>query len=215
MSLGNPYQIKCLFAGESGVGKTTLIHLIHKGFFNETSEPTIGVAFSVETIELQNSSGQIQTIKAHNWDAAGSMRFRSIVRQYMRNLDLVFLVFDMNNRESWERLSDWKKEIEDCQENSVLPNFVLVGNKSDRHKYQVTDSEIQDRCHEWGCKRYILSCVELSGRDMATRMYRKSVLELHHYLLTLDPLPNHLVQSSYKKLQLSLDSDAPKCCHIQ
>lgn len=213
--LGNPYQVKCLFAGETGVGKTTLIHLITRREFTEAVEPTIGMAFSVKTVELKSKQGDIQTIKAHNWDAAGSMRFRSIVQAYMRKLDIAFLVFDMNVRQTWDELIDWKKEIETVNEGSPLPMFVLIGNKSDRHQHQVSLEEIEERCQEWGCKRYVVSCVEQNGPDMVNIMYRQSILELHRHILSLDVLPEHLRNNRKVSFQIAMDSESPKCCSLQ
>ena len=215
VGLGNPYQIKCLFAGETGVGKTTLIHVITKGEFNEALEPTIGMAFSVKTVELTNPKGEIQAVKAQNWDAAGSMRFRSIVNAYMRHLDLVFLVFDINNRESWDRLTDWRQEIQTVNQGSPLPLFVIVGNKSDRYQNQVTTEELLERCKEWSCKGYLVSCVQLNGPGMINRMYQESILHLHRHIVSLDVLPEHLQNTLKSSFQISMESDAPKCCSLQ
>ena len=215
-NLGNPYQIKCLFAGESGIGKSSLIHLIVKAEKLEASEPTIGMAFSVKTVQLTKKDGTLQLVRAQNWDAAGSPRFRSIVSSYMRNVDIVFLIFDINKRETWEELPKWKKQIDEINEDSPLPQYVLVGNKSDIHRYQVTEDEIQMRCREWNCKRYILSCVESNSVGMANIMYRQSILKLHNYLLNCEELPERF-EPAYKQAFFQLDEDIgnKQCCSIQ
>ena len=215
-NLGNPYQIKCLFAGESGIGKSSLIHLIIKGEQSQKIEPTIGMAFSVKTVQLTNTDGTLRSIRAQNWDAAGSPRFRSIVSSYMRNVDIVFLIFDMNRRETWEELPKWKKQIDEINEDSPLPQYVIIGNKSDIHRYQVSDDEIQMKCREWRCKRYILSCVEGNSICMANRMYRQSILDLHNYLLKAEDLPERF-KPEYKEVffQLIDDSEHTHCCSIQ
>jgi small GTP-binding protein len=68
-----------------------------------------------------------QLVRLQLWDCAGSMRYRSFLNSYMRDVDICFLCFDLTNRESWEELNSWRNEV---MKNSH-PIFVIIGNKLD------------------------------------------------------------------------------------
>jgi small GTP-binding protein len=72
--------VKVVFAGDSGVGKTSLITREYDESFNEKHLATIGVDFRVKNYDL----GLVQ-IKAQLWDTAGQERFRSIQKPYYKS----------------------------------------------------------------------------------------------------------------------------------
>lgn len=119
-------KIKCIFIGNSGVGKTSLINKICN--INTTSNtPTIGVSYQCVKYKL---------LDVHIWDTAGQERFRSICRCFYRSSDLVFIVYDITNQESYNDLDYWMDEVKD------LSNIVILGNKSDNKMGDDETSEI-------------------------------------------------------------------------
>lgn len=63
------------------------------------------------------------------WDTAGQEKFRSIVATYFKSCDGVVLVFDCNNKDSWESIKNvWydmaAKRVPDAR-------FMLLGAKKD------------------------------------------------------------------------------------
>jgi small GTP-binding protein len=239
------YKIKCLFAGESSVGKSSLVHLIHHDEPSRLSEPTIGIGFASSFIELEEyplsnpsklpnyyleakadcskcSENYNQLVKLQIWDASGNMRFASILRTYMRDIDICFLVFDMSERTSWDQLPAWKAEVTKYSKWEKIPLFVLVGNKSDKKPQCISYKEIKERSEEWGIKFYILSAMQDSSSSMLRRMIYMSVQNFHDNMLLLahenKPMPPHVTTSAYLKgvekfLDLGVEGKSGYCCY--
>ncbi len=119
------YQInrqKIIFTGDINVGKTSIINVLMGQKFNNEYEASIGVDFFSKTIKYK---GKI--IKLQIWDSAGQEKFRSLIPNYIRSASLVFIVYDITNRKSFESLQLWIDFVNNI-ENS---NIVIIGNKID------------------------------------------------------------------------------------
>jgi len=128
---------KFVVIGDSGVGKSAILSRLCTGKFEENMEPTIGIDFYVKTIRIQN-----QTIKLTIWDTAGQERFRTLTSSYYRNSHGVLLVYDVNNKQSYEHLHDWMDGI-DLNVTRQQVSILLIGNKIDLAARQVSYEEAQ------------------------------------------------------------------------
>ena len=115
---------RLLIVGDSGVGKSCILVRFTQGIFSTSLDLTIGVDFATKTIQLFNKQ-----IKLQVWDTAGQEGFRSITRSFYRNADGIFLVFNVNKRESFENCESWIKEIRNNSPPDVL--IFLLGNQCD------------------------------------------------------------------------------------
>ena len=85
-------------------------------------------------------------ISALIWDTSGSERYRSVVVGHYRAAVGALLVYDLTDRDSFEQLDHWLKELRDnCNEHCQV---VLVANKvdlvnEDPNERQVTFDEAQ------------------------------------------------------------------------
>lgn len=233
------YKIKCLIGGETGVGKSSLLGLLHEKE-HEPKEPTIGMAFKMLKYNLEEFplTGKVpdfymkvkrelglqkneQIVSANFWDCAGQMRFRNITTSYFRDLDIAFLVFDLTNRDSFVALDKWRSEIL----NHSDPMFVLIGCKSDMRGWEVNAREIKDKADSWGAKYYILSCVQANSVSMVRRAFYVSVRDVHQKYneaaLRGEELPEHVKEDRYianrvvEYIQIG-DETTPKtgfCCY--
>jgi GTPase SAR1 family protein len=61
----------------------------------------------------------------------------------------VAIVFDVSNRETFERIDFWMKEIENSAVGTI-PCKILIGNKCDRTDRQVTPKEGEDAAQRLG-----------------------------------------------------------------
>jgi small GTP-binding protein len=234
------YRIKCLFGGEPGTGKSSIVYLTLNDEHDPDSEPTIGLAFAINKVELEeyplinnsnlprfyhkmkteiNPNGEnCQLIKTQIWDAAGQVRYRGILPAYLRDIDIAFLVFDMSKRDTWDALLNWKKEIDKHTKSKDFPMLVLVGSKSDLKPFQVTMKEIDERAKEWNAEKYIVSCVEQNSSSMIKRMMYNSFLKFHEKILNMQnegkELPEHVTPTKYEKempfLKLGYSEDGEK-----
>lgn len=133
-----------------------------------------------EEIKIPNP---LQLIRLHIWDSSGSMRFRSFLNAYMRDIDICFLVFDISKRSSWNQLSAWKKEVE---ENSLIkPQYVLIASKCDLKNHEVTREEIKKQANEWNAPHYIISSRQPDSFLTVRRIFYESVKRYHESLLIL------------------------------
>lgn len=226
MEISPYYRIKCLFAGETGIGKSSIVNLSIHDEHDPNNSPTIGLAFAVNKTELEEyplsnpsklpkyyhkmksefnpCKQDFQLIKTHIWDCAGSIKYRSILSSYLRDIDIAFLVFDLSNRESWNELVTWKSEIEKYSKTKDFPTFVIVASKSDLKKsYQVSMEEINERAKLWNAEIYIVSCVQSNSPSMIKRMMYNSFLKFHEKIIKMQyegkELPIHLTRNQYEK----------------
>ena len=117
---------KIVIIGNTGVGKTCIIKRLINQQFEEEHGVTIGVEFgSYGMIVPENN-----IVKLQIWDTAGQESFRSITRNFYRDSNGVFLVFDLTNRQSFEDLkTQWLNEVRD--ETSARVVIYLIGNLAD------------------------------------------------------------------------------------
>ena len=63
------------------------------------------------------------------YDTSGQERFHAISKSFYRKVKVCLLVYDVTNRQSFEKLDFWLNDVkESCDENVI---FVCVGNKID------------------------------------------------------------------------------------
>ena len=106
---GYDILFKIILVGDTSVGKTNIINKYTKNEFHEDFNATIGVEFSHKQFTVDNHK-----IKAQIWDTAGQERYRSIINNYYNNCTAAILVYDITNRDSFEKIqSYWYNEIID------------------------------------------------------------------------------------------------------
>ncbi|XP_073682548.1 ras-related protein Rab-39A-like [Garra rufa] len=120
------FRFGIVILGDSAVGKSSLLHRFTEGTFDESRQSPLGIDFKVHNMNLDPNV----VIKLLLWDTAGQERFRSICKSYMRNSVGCILMFDVSQRQTFDRVGSWHQEVLDY----VKPNpmfFLLVGHKSD------------------------------------------------------------------------------------
>jgi small GTP-binding protein len=90
-----------------GVGKSSMLLRFTDDAFEEHLASTIGVDFKVKTVSMRG-----KTLKLTIWDTAGQERFRTLTSSYYRGCHGIILVFDVNDRSSFEHLRQWLEEFE-------------------------------------------------------------------------------------------------------
>ena len=116
--------IKLLIIGESSVGKSCLLLRFAEDKFNENFLTTIGIDFKVRKETIDDAKVKLQI-----WDTAGQEKFRTITKAYYRGAHGILLVFDVTNRDSFNKTKQWMASIKESISDPV--DIILVGNKAD------------------------------------------------------------------------------------
>ena len=123
---GGYYDVKykIMVLGESKVDKTQLIKRYTKDQFGGVYLTTVGMDFQDKIIEIEDKKVRLQI-----WDTAGQERFRNVTKSYFQSSQGLVLVYDITDRESFEKLNFWVDNIKNFAPENA--KFILVGNKCD------------------------------------------------------------------------------------
>ena len=168
-------SIKLLLLGDTSVGKSSFINRYFKNFFQEEFLSTIGLDSQNKIIKIFNDKYKL-TI----WDTAGQERFRSITRNYYKNADGVFLIYDVNDSENYDNISKWVNDIK--ENNTAVDNKItiyLLGNKIDLNQRKIDYVRAEEMAKNLGVKYFEISCkLNININEVVNRMvldvYQKS-----------------------------------------
>jgi len=125
--MSQPRIFKIVLLGDTGVGKTALIHQFVEKEFRADFKATIGADFSTHNLEIDG-----QKIEMQIWDTAGQERFNSVGSAFYRGTDACILVFDCTQLETFKRLDFWKENLfsKSGIKGEKFP-IIIFSNKSD------------------------------------------------------------------------------------
>jgi len=115
---------KVLILGESKVGKSSILNRFTERHFTENLPPTLGIDYKITKVIIDKTEVKLQI-----WDTAGQERFRSITESFYKGCQAVLLVFDLTDRDTFEKTRSWLMSIYEKAGKDVI--IVLVGNKYD------------------------------------------------------------------------------------
>ena len=79
-----------------------------------------------------------QNIKIQIWDTAGQEKYKGLIPSYVRNSSIVFIVYDVSNRSSFENVSNWISFVKKIEKTTMI----LCGNKIDlEREVETNDGE--------------------------------------------------------------------------
>ena len=128
--------IKIILLGESGVGKTSIINVYQMETFKENVVSNLCCSNVNKTINIGNKEYILEI-----WDTAGQEKFRSLNQLFINDSNIIILVYDISNYNSFLELNYWNDYI---NERLNSKNFIvgLIGNKADLFEdEQVTKQE--------------------------------------------------------------------------
>ncbi|KAG8380567.1 hypothetical protein BUALT_Bualt06G0029000 [Buddleja alternifolia] len=208
------YSFKVLLIGDSGVGKSSLLHSFISNchhHFPQHLSPTIGVDFK---IKLLTASGK--RLKLTIWDtvlyysAAGQERFGPLTTSYYRGAHGIILVYDVTRRETFTNLSKtWTKELElYCTNPDCIR--LLVGNKVDRDSERaVTMEEGMDFAREHKCLFFECSAKTQANVKQCFKELTMKILEVPSLLEKGSaPVKNQIL----KQKEVSRQQRDNNCC---
>ncbi|RNF05655.1 ras-related rab-4 [Trypanosoma rangeli] len=124
--MAEKYQqlIKLILVGDSGTGKSSLLHRFVEDDFSEQQAQTIGVEFGSKIVQLAG-----RKVKLQIWDTAGQERYKSVTRSYYRSAIGCLIVYDITQRSTYESVPQWLNDVRHLAGKDVV--VMLIGNKSD------------------------------------------------------------------------------------
>ena len=149
------YTLRLILIGDCSVGKTAFASKLRFGNFEPNYDATIGVDYSARTLCVDS----IAMIKCQLWDTAGQENFAPLIKTYYKDVGGVLLVYDVNNRRSFDGLNFWINELNKYGPQDWPITKILVGNKIDLNKRVVSQEEANEFAKSKGF-RYIESSVK-------------------------------------------------------
>ena len=137
MSLEDCEIFKVILLGDMSVGKTSILLRYVENQFKENIISTIGVDFMDKIIDYGDTK-----IALKIWDTSGQEKYESIAQNFLRDTDGAFLVFDLTEKSSFERIKQWLNEITIFHETNENVKIIILGNKSDLKDKRVVAEDI-------------------------------------------------------------------------
>ncbi|GAA0141874.1 small GTPase [Lithospermum erythrorhizon] len=179
---GPPYgQIRVLIVGDSGVGKTSLVHLIINGSSIARPPQTIGCSVGVKHTTYGSSGSSSNSIKGDSerdffielWDISGHERYKDCRSLFYSQINGVIFIHDLSQRRTKTSLQKWASEIAAMGTFSAplasggpggLPvPYIVIGNKADIAAKEGTRSSsgnLVDVARQWVEKQGLISSSE-------------------------------------------------------
>lgn len=127
---------KTIVMGDASVGKTSLIQKFTTGKFRNDYMPTLGISITEQKYKMIGDVNS--TVNFMIWDLAGQKFFKRARTVYIQGAQAAFLVYDCTNKESFNNIPEWNKEI--SSDSNRMP-VVLIANKIDLKDQRVITPE--------------------------------------------------------------------------
>ena len=168
-SMESPRQ-KIIFVGDSGVGKTTMIKNLNEEPYQDLNESSIGIDFYSKKIKYKGTEIRLQI-----WDTAGQEKYRGLIPSYIRNAALIFLIYDISSKESFNNLTQWIEFINSYEKTKI----VLCGNKIDlENERKVSKKQGEDYAKE---KNLVFHEVSALENINMIKMFYRCIAELPYF----------------------------------
>ncbi|CAM9271044.1 unnamed protein product [Ectocarpus sp. 6 AP-2014] len=136
-------EVKVVLLGDTGVGKSSLVHRFVTNNFKPYSESTIGASFMSKMIMVDGSPMKFQI-----WDTAGQEKYHSLAPMYYRGAGAAIVVYDITKMHSFRTLKEWINELQAQGPQDIA--IAVAGNKRDLESQRTPSCSI---CDAWSPPR--------------------------------------------------------------
>ena len=164
------YNVKCVFLGDSTVGKTSLLNRLLTNNFNSTLESTIGASYIQKLLEIDEDKIFLQI-----WDTAGQERYRSLIPMYLRGVYIALIVYDITCKISFENLSKWVELLRNYQDIHII----IISNKNDLHNEYNLNIKGLNYANSINAKFFDVSAKSGANVDILYKYMIKKGKEIH------------------------------------
>ena len=150
---------RVIFIGDSGVGKTSIIHRAKFGNFESHTVPTIGAG----TTQMQTTIAG-KKVEYQLWDTAGQEIYRNIVPIYFKGAVGAVITFSMTDIVSFQSLQAWVDQLTSHADPDTMS--VIVGNKCDTENPAVDEAEARKWAQSHGLAIFLTSALTGQSIDL-------------------------------------------------
>lgn len=126
------YRVKFAVAGDTGVGKTSILRQFIDRECPPVHDMTIGVEYNSKIIELRGTGTKV-TAKIQFWDTSGQAAFHDICKNYYIDVAAVFIVYDVTRKHTFEHVTHFYDLVRSMNPDCKI---VLVGHKADLTQFR-------------------------------------------------------------------------------
>eukprot|EP01100_Stratorugosa_tubuloviscum_P003733 TRINITY_DN18_c1_g1_i1.p1 TRINITY_DN18_c1_g1~~TRINITY_DN18_c1_g1_i1.p1 ORF type:complete len:209 (+),score=98.40 TRINITY_DN18_c1_g1_i1:98-724(+) len=148
-------NFKIVLLGEGCVGKTSVVQRYCQNQFNDKHVTTLQASFLTKRLNLDSKQVQLSI-----WDTAGQERFHALGPIYYRDAHGALLVYDITDRDSFNRAKNWVKELRKMLGNEVV--LVIIGNKIDLEKNRVIPQDEAEQFAEQSNAKHFYTSAKLN-----------------------------------------------------
>ena len=142
---------KLIFLGDQYVGKSSILNRFYQDKFEQDYQATIGLDFHSKNVNINGTP-----VRLLLYDTAGQEKFKSLIPMYIRDANIILVVYDITNKDSFVHTEHWVNETKDLKREDAI--FVLVGNKIDLEENRIIQTkEAEDFANEKGFLFYEVS----------------------------------------------------------
>ena len=127
-------EVKIIFLGESGVGKTNLIRAAIDKEFEEGSKSTSMASCVEKSVKVDNKYYSLKL-----WDTIGQEKLRTLAKIFYKGAKIVIFVYDITTKKTFKELEYWVNEVKNSLGDE--PICAVVGNKSDLIEEEEVDED--------------------------------------------------------------------------
>ncbi|XP_014242421.1 rab-like protein 3 [Cimex lectularius] len=198
-------KVKVLVLGDSGVGKSSLTHLIAHNEPISNPSWTVGCSVEVKLHEFREGTQYQKTYFIELWDVGGSSNHRKTRTTFYNGVHGLIFVHDLTNRKSQQNLKCWLSEVvnrdsykakqgfeeydsEQCAGSNMLP-MIFIGTKLDLAGEKRVQGNMMglDIAQEWGADKINLDNMDprslAPGSSSAVKLSRffNKVIEMRYH----------------------------------
>ena len=120
-------KLKLIVVGDQSTGKSCILNRFVNEIFEENYQATIGLDFQSKNVTIHD-----QDVRLILYDTAGQEKFRSLIPMYIREAQIILLIYDISDKDSFDSIPKWIQEVLDVKNSEAV--FALIGNKNDLEK---------------------------------------------------------------------------------
>ena len=155
---------RVIIAGEPTVGKTCIVNQLINSTFNHNYMMTQGCDYHVKDIQLEDDD-YYSRVELHLIDMAGQNIFKEITFELMGKANMIVLVYDVSNPDTFHLLRTWFDQIKQQNNGRDLAG-VVVANKVDlENRAQIGTADGQAFAQSIGFEFFECSSLQSKGID--------------------------------------------------